>query len=159
MDLKKQKIFEKISGLKVDRISGFVVMAFSGFLIVHIVKTLRLGNHLHPGSGYVPFLLAATMFVLGVTIFFKGDLKQTLSSVQWAGYRHVLFIVGSCVFTIFAFERLGYRLTTAVILVVLFGFVERIKIWLVICLTVGLSLGSFWVFRSLLKVPLPQGIF
>jgi len=159
MNLKKQKLTEKMVNVKLDRISGFVVIIFAVFLIIHILKTLRLGNHLHPGSGYVPFLLASSMVVLGAIIFFKGDLDQTFKSIQWTGYKHVLFLMGCCFFTIFAFERLGYRLTTSIILIVLFGFVERIKIWLVIILTAGLSLGSFWIFRSILKVPLPQGIF
>ena len=159
MPLRKLDWMNKIMNVKLDRISGFIVMGFAAFLIIHILMTLRLGNHFHPGSGYVPFLLAASMAILGMIIFFKGDLGQTFGAIKWTGYRHVLFIMGSCFFTIFVFEKLGYRLTTSIMLIILFGFVERLKLWLVIALTAGLSLGSFWVFRSLLKVPLPQGIF
>jgi hypothetical protein len=145
--------------LKLDRISGLAAIVFAVFLIIHIITTLRLGNHLHPGPGYVPFLLASSMAILGIIIFFKGDPERTFKSIQWTGYKHVLFIIGCCFFAIFALERLGYRLTTTIILLVLFGIVERIKIWLVIVLTLSLSLGSFWIFRSVLKVPLPQGFF
>jgi hypothetical protein len=41
----------------------------------------------------------------------------------------------------------------------LFGVVERLKLWQVFVLTIGLSLGSFWVFDSLLRVILPRGGF
>jgi hypothetical protein len=54
-------------------------------------------------------------------------------------------------------ERIGYRLTLFIVLGVLFGIMERLPLWLVLTLTVGLSLGSFWLFDSLLRVPLPRG--
>ena len=54
-------------------------------------------------------------------------------------------------------ETIGYRLTMLLVLGFLFGVMERIKIWLVLILAFGFSLGSFWLFDSLLRVPLPRG--
>ena len=54
-------------------------------------------------------------------------------------------------------EKIGYRLTMLIALGFLFGVIERIKLWLVLVLTISLSLGSFWLFDSLLRVPLPRG--
>jgi hypothetical protein len=34
---------------------------------------------------------------------------------------------------------------------------ERLRLWQVAALTLGLSLGTFWLFDSFLRVPLPRG--
>jgi hypothetical protein len=34
---------------------------------------------------------------------------------------------------------------------------ERIKPWLALALTGGFAFGTFWLFDSLLRVPLPRG--
>ena len=39
----------------------------------------------------------------------------------------------------------------------LFGVMERIKLWLTLLLTFGFSFGTFWLFDTLLRVPLPRG--
>ncbi len=141
---------------KLDRISGLALILLAVYVIIHTLVTLPLGNHFHPGSGYVPLLLALLLAILGAIIFFKGTLDMPFSSVEWPGMIHVLVIMGCCVFSILAFERIGYRATTSIILLVLFGLIERLRIWQVLVLTFGFSFGSYWVFNSLLKVPLPQ---
>jgi hypothetical protein len=54
-------------------------------------------------------------------------------------------------------ERVGYRITMIIILGFLLGAMERIRLWQALTLTLGLALGSFWLFDSLLRVPLPRG--
>jgi hypothetical protein len=56
-------------------------------------------------------------------------------------------------------ETIGYRVTMVLILGFLFGFLERLKIWQVLALTLSLAFGSFWLFDTFLKVPLPRGGF
>ena len=56
-------------------------------------------------------------------------------------------------------ERLGYRLTMAVVAIFLLMIVER-KGWaLGLALTAAMAWGSFFVFDTLLRVPLPRGPF
>jgi hypothetical protein len=54
-------------------------------------------------------------------------------------------------------ERIGYRITMIIILGFLFGVMERIRLWQALTLALSLALGSFWLFDSLLRVPLPRG--
>lgn len=145
--------------IRLDRISGSAILILAIYLVAHVLLTLRLGNRFQPGSGYVPLLLAVLLAVLGIIILIKNDLDKPLKSIQWIGYNHILIIMGCCIFAVFAFEKIGYRITTAVILIVLFGFLERLKIWMTLILTIGLSFGTFWLFYSVLNVPLPLGIF
>ena len=51
----------------------------------------------------------------------------------------------------------GELITIALVLGFLFGVLERITIGWTLVLALGLSFGSFWVFDTLLMVPLPVG--
>jgi hypothetical protein len=58
-----------------------------------------------------------------------------------------------------ALERLGYRLTILIALLALVALMEE-KGWIVGgVFAVGFSLGSYYLFNTLLRVPLPQGPF
>jgi hypothetical protein len=82
-----------------------------------------------------------------------------LRSIRWEEAGHAGAILACSFLATFGIERLGYRITMILILGFLFGVVERLKLWQVFALTIGLSLGTFWVFDSLLRVILPRGGF
>ena len=66
-------------------------------------------------------------------------------------------IFGCCAFAAWGLDRLGYRLTIAIVLAVLLRGLERQGWVLSLVLTVGMAWGSFYVFSTLLRVPLPRG--
>jgi hypothetical protein len=61
------------------------------------------------------------------------------------------------VFSIFAIERLGYRLTVLLVLGFLVKVVEKQGWVLSLAFALSLSLGSFFLFYTILRVPLPEG--
>ena len=77
----------------------------------------------------------------------------------WSDWRHAAAIFGCCAFAAWGLDRLGYRLTMAVVLAVLFLVLERLRVVTGLVLTVGMAWGSFYLFDTLLKVPLPRGPF
>ena len=142
--------------MTIDRLSGaFLVLV--GLFVVWERRVLPLGTTSHPGPGYVPLLLAILLIVFGAILIVRGKGARPLSSVNWAEAPHALAILGCCLFVTALMEKIGYRLTMLIALGFLFGVMERIKLWLVLVLTISLSLGSFWLFDSLLRVPLPRG--
>jgi len=58
-----------------------------------------------------------------------------------------------------ALERLGYRLTMAIALGFLIGVIERQGVFVTLTLAVALAAGSYLLFDTLLRVPLPRGPF
>jgi hypothetical protein len=56
-------------------------------------------------------------------------------------------------------ERLGYRPTVLVTLLVLVGLVERRGLLPAAAFAVAVAWGSFFLFNTLLRVPLPRGPF
>lgn len=95
--------------------------------------------------------------ILGGILVIRGGRGESFRTLQWPEGRHALAILGCCLFATFAMEDIGYRITMIIILGFLFGIVERLKLWQIFTLTAALALGTFWVFDSFLKVPLPRG--
>jgi Tripartite tricarboxylate transporter TctB family len=139
-----------------DRISASILALFA-LLVILESRHLPLGTFRQPGPAYVPVLLASLLLIFGVLLMLTGGRAPALSSVRWAEWRHALAILAACVFAVFAIERLGYRITIFLMLGFLVKAVEK-RGWvssLIFCFS--LSLGSYFLFYTLLRVPLPQG--
>jgi putative tricarboxylic transport membrane protein len=142
--------------MTIDRVSGaFLVLV--GLFVVWERRVLPLGSASRPGPGYFPLLLAVLLIVLGVILIARGKGAKKFRSVSWTEAPHAVAILGCCVFVSLFMETIGYRLTLLLILGFLFGVMERIKPWLTLVLSFGFSLGTFWLFDSMLRVPLPRG--
>lgn len=141
-----------------QRISGAFLFLF-GLFVAWEGRVLPLGTHGRPGPGYFPLLLSVLLGILGLLLFLRGRSSVRFRSIRWEEAGHAVAILACCFLATFGMERLGYRITMILILGFLFGVVERLKLWQAFALTIGLSLGTFWVFDSLLRVVLPRGGF
>jgi hypothetical protein len=144
--------------LTADRIAGGALVVFS-LVVIWQSGALPVGTFRHPGPAYIPILLALLLFFFGALLAVTSRHAPKFSALQWTEWRHALAILAACIFAGFALERLGYRLTVLLILFFLLKIVER-RGWLLgASLASGLSFGSFYLFHTLLRVPLPQGPF
>src|SRR4030095_507521 len=139
-----------------DRVSGSVLALFALFVIWES-RQLPLGTFRQPGPAYVPVLLASLLLLFGVLIIVSAGRAPSLSSVRWTEWRHALSILAACVFAVFAIERLGYRLTVLLMLVFLVKVVEKRGWILSLVFASSLAFGSYYLFYTTLRVPLPQG--
>jgi len=139
-----------------DRLSACVLALFALFVMWES-RQLPLGTFRHPGPAYVPVLLASLLLVFAVLILLTAGQAPKLSSLRWTEWRHALAIFVACVFSVFAIERLGYRLSMFLMLGFLVKFVEK-RSWIsTLIFAFSLSFGSYFLFYTLLRVPLPQG--
>jgi hypothetical protein len=144
--------------MTIDRVGGGA-LALLALLTLEETYRLRLplGSWQNPGPAYVPVLLALLLLVFGILAFAAGAKAERVSAVGWSEWRHGAAILAACAFMALAFERLGYRLTIFVSLAALLGLLER-QHWLTTLLfSAGFALGSFYLFATLLRVPLPYG--
>ncbi len=139
-----------------DRLSAGVLALFALFVIFES-RQLPLGTFRHPGPAYVPVLLASLLLFFAVLILLTASQSPELSSLRWTEWRHALAIFAACIFSIFAIERLGYRLCMFLMLGFLVKFVERRNWASTLIFAFGLSSGSYFLIYTLLRVPLPQG--
>jgi tripartite tricarboxylate transporter TctB family protein len=144
--------------LTTDRISGATLIVLSLWVIWQ-TSALPLGTFRHPGPAYIPILLALLLLVFGAFLAATGGGAEKLTSVQWTESRHAVAILAACVAAVFGIERLGYRVTLVLVLSFLFKIVERRGWLLTASLAFVLSFGSFFLFYTLLRVPLPEGPF
>ncbi|MFB3819677.1 MAG: tripartite tricarboxylate transporter TctB family protein [Candidatus Methylomirabilales bacterium] len=139
-----------------DRVAGAFLVLF-GLFIMWEDRVLPMGTLHNPGPGYMPFVLAALLAGMGALVVLTGGAGPGLASVSWVEWRHGVAILGSLTFAALALERLGYRLTIALVILFLVGVVERKGLLPTALMAAALALGTFYVFGTLLLVPLPRG--
>ena len=144
--------------LTTDRLGGSALCLLAVFVMWES-RRLPLGTWHNPGPGYFPVLLALMLFVLGALVGFMGKHAAPVASVGWSEARQALVILAVGAFICFALERLGYRLTMLTALLFLVWLVERRSLGVAVTFAVALAGGSFYLFDTLLRVPLPRGPF
>ena len=144
--------------LTTDRIAGGA-LALLGVLVIVESRALPLGTLRNPGPAFVPVALALVLLAFGVAIFALGARAPGIASVGWGEARHAMVIFAVCGVATFALERLGYRLTMLLALFFLVRVVERKSTLVALAFAAGMAFGSYLLFDTLLRVPLPRGPF
>ena len=144
--------------LTIDQVAGSVFAAFS-LLVLWETGKIPFGFLAEPGPGVVPNLLAFILLACSIAVVIGGRSGKRVADVQWTEWRHAVAILGMCAFMALALERLGYRLSIFIALLVLVSIVEK-KGWIAGVIFAGcFSFGTHYLFNTLLRVPLPQGPF
>jgi hypothetical protein len=139
-----------------DRASGTTLVLFA-LLVIWESRRLPLGTFRQPGPAYVPVILASLLLILGAFLVLSASRAPSFSSISWSEWRHTVAILGASIFSVFAIERLGYRLTVLLVLGFLVKVVEK-RGWLVsLAFAFSMAFGSFFLFYTILRVPLPEG--
>jgi hypothetical protein len=122
-------------------------------------RRLPLGSLRNPGPAYVPVVLALVLLGFGALVFLLGGRAPRLAAVGWSEWRHAVAIFVICAFAALALERLGFRLTIALSLAFLLGVVERKRVAVTAAVSIVFAGAAFFLFDTLLRVPLPRGPF
>ena len=144
--------------MTIDRAGGGGLAVLALWMLWE-TRRLPLGSWREPGPGAMPTVLALTALALAVAIVLAGGTAARLTSAGWGGAPRALVIVGACAFLALGLERLGYRPTVLVTLLFLVGVVERRGLVPAAVFAVAVAWGSFFLFSTLLRVPLPRGPF
>ncbi len=142
--------------MSIDRASGIGLAVFAA-LVLWQGRRVPMGTLATPGPAYFPFVLALLLLAAGLAIAALGGGTSRASTLVWSEWRHTLAIFAACAFCALALERIGYRLTMFAALAVLVGVVERKRPLTTLVLAAALALGTFLLFDTLLRVPLPRG--
>jgi len=146
------------TGLHDDQLTG-AALAIVGALVAWQSWQYPIGSLADPGPGYLPFALGIALAGFGAVVAAAGGRSPAFRWRHFGDGLKGLAILAGLGFAALALERLGYRITIAVLLLYYLGVVER-RPWITtLVLTVVVSLGSHYVFARLLRVPLPIGIF
>ena len=137
-------------------------LAFSLFVIV-ISYTLKLGDLHNPGPGLFPFLVGLLLFLASSCALTKSLVKKEigLEAVNEVIDGKRLSKLSAVVVSLFAyglfFEKLGYLITTSVILILLFWSMGSRRWTFVLGFSVFIVLLTYFGFTSI-GVRFPKGI-
>ncbi len=139
-----------------DRLAGGVLAALALGVLVES-RVLPLGSLRNPGPAYTPVVLALLLLGFGILLICRRAPDLRAGGIGWSDWRHALAILGACAFAGLALERLGYRLTILIVTVFLLSVVERRGVLATALFALTLAFGSYFLFATVLRVPLPRG--
>ncbi|MBI2087347.1 MAG: tripartite tricarboxylate transporter TctB family protein [Deltaproteobacteria bacterium] len=142
--------------LTCDRIAGAFLALFALGVIIES-RALPLGTLWEPGPAYMPVFLALALFLLAALIMIFGGAGKPLGELSWKEWPHAVAILCASLFAALALERLGYRLTILLTCLFLLKAVERKSWTLTAIFALAMAFGSFFLFYTILRVPLPRG--
>jgi len=147
-----------VRSLTIDQVAGSVFAVFS-LLVLWEAGKIPFGFMAQPGPGAVLTLLVLILLGCSIAVVIGGRSGERAASVRWTEWRHAVAILGTCAFMALAIERLGYRLSIFIALLVLVSIVEK-RGWIAGIVFAGcFSFATHYLFNTLLRVPLPQGPF
>lgn len=148
---------------KLHLISGVVLMCFAA-LICFEAGRLPFGTSKSPGPALLPFGSGILLFLLTVVFVLKSGPRtgkwSDSAAVLWHGlhWKRVLSTLFSLILYALLVEKLGYLITTSMLMFSLF-WAKGPRRWLIaLAGALAVSILSFIFFDMVLKVRLPSGI-
>ena len=144
-------------------IAGMVVFIFGGVTAVLSLR-MPIGTFRMPGTGMFPLILGILLMFLSGTfvlkIFFQGkeeQVKKEASPESTGSPMQLIFFLGTMVLATLFFNRLGYPLTSFLLMLALLRALG-IKRWgLNILISLFTAVGSYFLFVKWLNIPMPKG--
>jgi len=144
--------------LTVDHLAGTVLALFA-LAVLWETRKIPFGTLAEPGPGALPALLAIVLFVCSAAVMAGGFGSERVTTLSFGEWRHGVAILAMCAFAALAIERLGYRITIFAMLFFLVAVMEKRGWRAALIFAGGFALGTYFLFNTLLHVPLPQGPF
>jgi putative tricarboxylic transport membrane protein len=137
-----------------DRIGAIAMLLFGLFwawMATGYAMQTRDGN---PGPGLLPLALGVMIVVLAAINIARPEVER----IALPNIRRILLILAALVLYALLLEVVGYVVTTALLLgFLLVTLADRPKWWQPV-VAIGVSLGTYYVFRIVLGLPLPPGL-
>ena len=148
---------------KYNLISSIFLLVLAGAIMTEASK-LSFGSLRAPETGFLPFILSIflalfSLVLLGQSIKEKKSKEEVSYEMRFGSWRRIGLTMGTLLlFTIFV-ERLGYLISSFLLVAFLLIAIEPQKWWLVIGIAVLSSIGSYVLFVLCLGITLPEGVF
>jgi len=123
---------------------------------------LSLGSIHNPGAGLIPFGVAALLGFMSIGLLLRGLRRSAekprsegmFRGVEWRGV--ALTLCGLLGYGA-AFDRLGFRLSTFLLMLLLIGGVGRQKWWSTLAVSFFTVVFAYLIFVVWLRCPFPAG--
>jgi putative tricarboxylic transport membrane protein len=136
-----------------DRVAGLLLLALAVFVYVYSGTLPAPVQDLDPGVGFFPRMLAVLIGVLALVPLLKPEEWDPLPRgiVAWHVIGTAVLLFGYALVV----ETLGFVITTVVFVLVELLLLGARRPVTLIAMPLVVGLGLFYLFRSVLDVPLP----
>lgn len=146
---------------RLDIGSSIFWLVFSAFVSIHSLS-LGLGNLREPGPGFLFFWCGVVMAILSVGVLVpalirrasKGGHEDVFGNVNW---KKVITVLAAIILYGIAFERLGYLISTFLLVFFLLAAIGAKRWYVVLLVASASSFLSYVLFDLWLQVRLPKG--
>jgi hypothetical protein len=107
----------------------------------------------------MPKLVTSLMLAFGAIVLLRAGESPPLAEVSWADLPHAVRLVAVTAAGVLLYEPLGFVATMSLMLFSLIFVVERKPILPAAAFSVGVTAFAYVLFGTLLKSPLPRGVF
>ncbi len=141
--------------------AGALFWVAVGILVCYGAARLGLGSVTEPGAGFIFFWSGLILTLLSLTVLAESirgaeSAVEEMGEMNWAKIALVLL---SLLLYAFFLERLGFVLTTFVLLSFLLGWIEGTNWGRSLLVASAAVLACFAIFELWLKIRLPKGVF
>ena len=142
-------------------VAGALFWVAVGLLACYGATQLGLGSVTEPGAGFIFFWSGLILVILSLIVFANfvrspADTARDMGEVNWTKIALVLL---SLLLYAFFLERLGFVLTTFVLVSFLLGCIEGTNWFRSLAVAGAAALASYAIFELWLKIRLPKGLF
>lgn len=141
-----------------DHVAGLAIVLFGG-LVLALSGDLPFGTPASPGPGMLPVLVVGVMVALAVILLVQAGSSPPLTTIAWDDLPHALVVIAALTAAVGLYTVLGFVPTLALLLFGLMYGVERMPLVTSLAVTAGMVGGAWLLLGTLLKTPLPRGIF
>ena len=138
-----------------DHVAGGVFVA-GGAILFAMSGDLPFGTLASPGAGMMPKLVLGLLIGFGAILMLRAGESPPLADVPWSDFIHAMTIVGAATVAIATYTVIGFIPSMMLLLFALIYFVERRNVWRALAVSICVTAGSYYVFNTLLKSPLPR---
>ena len=144
--------------LRRDHVAGgaFIV---GGALILAVSGDLPFGTLASPGAGMLPKLVIGLMMAFGVILLLRAGDSPPFAAVAWGDLPHAARVIAVAAAAVALYVPLGFVATMSLLLFGLTYAVERKPLLISALFSVGVTAIAYLLFNTLLKSPLPRGLW
>ena len=141
--------------------AGALFWVAAGLLACYGAIQLGLGSVTEPGAGFIFFwsgliLVILSLIVLADSVRSLADSAGEMGEMNWTKIALVLL---SLLLYAFCLERLGFVLTTFILVSFFLGCIEDINWFRSLGIACATALATYAMFELWLKIRLPKGLF
>jgi hypothetical protein len=140
--------------LRRDHVAGGAFVA-AGLMVFAMSGDLPFGTLASPGAGMMPKLVLTLLIAFGFILAVRGGESPPLAAIPWGDFSHAATVVSVSVIATALYTIVGFVLSMTLLLFVLLYLIEHRNLWHSTAISIGVTIGSYYLFNTLLKSPLP----